>query len=127
MIYKFDGKKKAFLEAYEKTLGNITASCKSAGVSRQTYYNWVEQDEHFSTAISDLNESALDVAESVLKEIIVKQKNIVAVIFYLKTKGKARGYVEKQEVDLSGQIGLSGGSEMNADKIAALKKIVEGE
>lgn len=43
-------------------------------------------------------ETTLDIAESKLIENIKEQDN-TAIIFYLKTKGKHRGYVEKKEVD----------------------------
>lgn len=128
MVYKFDGKKKAFLEAYEKTLGNITAACKSSGVSRQTFYNWRAEDQEFATEISHLNESTLDIAESVLKEVMIKEKNITAVIFFLKTKGKERGYVERAEVEQSSTVKITGIEGVSDDAmlklVAAAKSVI---
>jgi hypothetical protein len=43
---------------------------------------------------------AIDFAESQLHKQI-KEGNSTATIFFLKTKGKKRGYVERQEVDVN--------------------------
>lgn len=90
-------KKKAFLAKMESTLGNITASCKAANIDRKTYYNWLKADPAFADAVNDLSESNIDFAESCLKQQI-KDGNTTATIFYLKTKGKARGYIETHEI-----------------------------
>ena len=45
---------------------------------------------------SDQKEAILDFAESKLKQEI-NDGNITAIIFFLKTKGKIRGYVEKEQ------------------------------
>ena len=95
---KFRNKKKqAFLAKMETTLGNITASCKAANIDRKTYYNWLKADPAFAAAVEELSESNIDFAESCLKQQI-KDGNTTATIFYLKTKGKARGYIETHEV-----------------------------
>ncbi len=90
-------KKKAFLAKMESTLGNITASCKAANIARSTYYEWMEKDPKFAKAVDDLAESNIDFAESCLKQQI-KDGNTTATIFYLKTKGKNRGYIETNEL-----------------------------
>lgn len=92
-----DAKKKSFIEAMKSNLGNITKACEALGISRQTYYNWLE-DEVFKSEIDNIGEYVLDFAEhSLFKQI--QENNTTATIFYLKTKGKHRGYVEKQEHD----------------------------
>lgn len=90
-------KKKAFLAKMETTLGNITASCKAANINRSTYYDWMEKDPKFKQAVEELAEANIDFAESCLKQQI-KDGNTTATIFYLKTKGKSRGYIETHEV-----------------------------
>jgi hypothetical protein len=106
MIYRFDNNKKNFLEAYEKSLGNISHACKKANISRQSYYNWVKDDGDFAEAVRAVNEQSVDTAETVLKELIVKEKNVTAVIFYLKTKGRDRGYGDQAEINLKGKVTL---------------------
>ena len=90
--------KKLMLEALEKTLGIVTTACKKVGVSRSQFYGWCREDEQFSKAVDSVEGMALDFAESKLLENI-KSKKETSIIFYLKTKGKKRGYIEKSEVD----------------------------
>ena len=87
-------KKEQLLTALEKSLGIISTACDNVGISRTTYYKYYNEDEGFKTQVDDISEIALDCAESQLFELI-KEKNVTAIIFYLKTKGKKRGYVEK--------------------------------
>ena len=90
-------KKKVVIEKMKKTLGNITASCEAAQIARTTYYDWYEKDPDFRAAIDAIAESCIDFAESSLLQQI-KDGNPTSTIFYLKTKGKKRGYVETQEL-----------------------------
>ena len=89
--------KKALIEALEKSLGVVTTACKNIGVGRTTYYDWYNNDEEFKKNVDELQSVALDMAESQLHKQIL-DGNTSATIFYLKTKGKKRGYVERQEI-----------------------------
>lgn len=97
--YTIPQKKKRFIEALEKKLGNISDACKAMNMSRQTFYDWKEQDDDFKEDVENVKEGLLDLAESKLLENIKKNENI-AIIFFLKTKGKQRGYIEKQELEV---------------------------
>ena len=90
------------LQALQKTLGVVTPACKSSGVPSSTYYDWINNDEEFKKAVDELPDIALDFAESKLHSLI-QDKNPTAIIFYLKTKGKHRGYIEKSEIEHSGR------------------------
>lgn len=92
-----DIKKRAMLDALEKSLGIVTSACKSVGISRETHYRWMREDEKYKESVDDLANVALDFAESQLHQQI-KSGNPSSTIFYLKTKGKKRGYVERQEI-----------------------------
>lgn len=92
--------KKALLDALEKSLGIVTAACKSVGVKRNTFYKYYKEDEEFRQAVDDIENVAIDVAESSLMKQI-REGNTAATIFYLKTKGKRRGYVESQNFDIT--------------------------
>ena len=92
--------KKAMLEALEKSLGIVTSACKSVDISRETHYRWLREDADYKAAVEALSDVALDFAESQLHKQI-KEGNSTATIFFLKTKGKKRGYVERQELDVS--------------------------
>ena len=62
-----------------------------------TYYKWLKEDKDFAKDVRDIENVALDFAESQLHKQI-SANSTAATIFYLKTKGKGRGYVERQEI-----------------------------
>ena len=97
---KTEQHKKAMLDALEKSLGVVTSACKTVGVGRTTHYLWLQEDKEYKAAVDELSDVAIDFAESQLHKQI-KEGNSTATIFFLKTKGKKRGYVERQEVDVS--------------------------
>jgi hypothetical protein len=90
--------KKAMLEALEKSLGVVTSACKSVNIARQTHYRWLQEDAEYKAAVDELSDVAIDFAESHLHKQI-KGGNSTSTIFFLKTKGKKRGYVERQEIE----------------------------
>ena len=94
---KTEQHKKAVLEALEKSLGVVTSACKKVGVGRTQFYNWLKEDQDFKDQVNDVDNIAIDFAESQLHKQI-KDGSAAATIFYLKTKGKKRGYVERQEI-----------------------------
>ncbi len=79
--------KKAMIEALEKALGIVTTSCKQVGISRETHYRWLREDEDYKAAVEGIADIALDFAESKLHASIANGSD-TATIFYLKTKGK---------------------------------------
>jgi len=94
-------KKEDLLQALEKALGVVSTACKKVGIGRATFYRWCKEDEDFNAEVQAIQDVALDFAESKLFEQI-QDGSTAATIFYLKTKGKRRGYVERQELEHSG-------------------------
>jgi hypothetical protein len=92
--------KKAMLLALEQSLGIVTAAAKSVGIDRTTHYLWLKDDEEYKAAVDSIQDITLDFAESQLHKQI-KDGEVTSTIFYLKTKGKKRGYVERVEQDVS--------------------------
>ena len=90
--------KEAMLKALETQLGIVSAACHKVGISRQTHYRWLEEDENYTKDVNELKNFALDFAEGKLLECI-KNNRETSIIFYLKTQGKKRGYIERQEID----------------------------
>lgn len=97
---KTEQHKKAIIEALEKSLGVVTTACKKVGIGRTQFYNWLKDDEEFAKEVDDIQNIALDFAESQLHKQIGKG-NTTATIFYLKTKGKKRGYIERVEQEFT--------------------------
>ena len=94
---KTDTNKKAMVEALTKSLGIVSTACKSVNIARQTHYEWYKEDEAYRNDVDDVSEMAIDFVESKLFKLI-NEENPTAIIFFLKTKGKQRGYIEKSEV-----------------------------
>lgn len=90
-------KKAAMLEALEKSLGIVTSAAKSVGIRRETHYAWLNDDADYKAKVESLSDVALDFAESQLHKQI-QNGEVSATIFYLKTKGKKRGYIESQRI-----------------------------
>jgi len=90
-------KKETLLKALEQSLGVVTVACRKSDTPRSTYYKWLKEDEVFARDVKDIENVALDFAESQLHKQI-SANSTAATIFYLKTKGKQRGYVERQEI-----------------------------
>ena len=75
----------------------LLTACKQVGIDRTTHYRWYNEDKKYKEACDDLKDVTLDFAESQLHKQI-KEGNTTATIFLLKTLGKKRGYVERQEI-----------------------------
>jgi hypothetical protein len=90
-------KKEAMLQALNKTLGLVSQAAKIVGIDRTTHYNWLLNDEEYKLAVESTNDLVLDMAESSLYKQI-NQGNTAATIFYLKTRGKKRGYQEGEQL-----------------------------
>ena len=98
MSKQLSTRKKVMLQALEKTLGVVSKASKIAGIERTTHYLWLNTDEDYKEEVKRLNDIALDYAESQLHKQI-GEGNTTATIFYLKCKGRERGYIERMEHD----------------------------
>jgi hypothetical protein len=103
MQTKSDILKNNLIEALEQSLGIVTTACKKVGCARSTFYEYYNKDKAFKSKVDELQNFTLDFVESQLHKQI-KEGNTTATIFYLKTKGKKRGFVERQEIQMDGGI-----------------------
>ena len=86
------------LKALEKSLGVVTTACNKVNVARATHYSWMAKDKKYKKAVEDISEMGLDFAESQLFSLI-QDRHPASVFFYLKCKGKGRGYIEKADYE----------------------------
>lgn len=91
--------KALLLEKLESNLGVLTISCKQAGISRVQYYEWRKTDEEFRQRADEIQEVAMDFVEHQLYKNI-KSGDTQSILFYLRTKGKSRGYTERTELQV---------------------------
>ena len=89
-----EDKKEKFLAALRHGYGIIATACEAVGIGRSTYYRWYNADQEFKAQVDEVTETQVDFVESRLIQAI-KAGDTTATIFYLKTKGKKRGYSEK--------------------------------
>ena len=76
--------------------GNVSAAAKALGVAHPTLWNRLKRSARLQEAKTLAEEQALDLAETSLIKA-VKAGEAWAVCFLLKTRGKKRGFVERQE------------------------------
>lgn len=93
-------KQKQFLSHFRDSHGIVSFACQQVGITRSCYYKWRENDPKFREKADEIEEETIDHVESKLYNAIDKG-DLTAIIFYLKTKGKKRGYVEKAEQSIS--------------------------
>ncbi len=93
-------RQKDFLKHFREGLGIVTYACDKTGISRETFRQWKLKDPKFKAACDEVSDVVLDVVESKLLRKI-NDEDLTAIIFYLKTKGKHRGYVERVENNVS--------------------------
>ena len=103
---KSNTKKEAMLEALAKSLGIVSTAAKMVNIDRSTHYAWMKSDEEYKKAVDSIQDGVLDFAESHLYKL-VKEGNPAATIFLLKTRGKTRGYIERQEIEVQEKKPLS--------------------
>ena len=76
--------------------GNLAAVARKLGVSRGTVQNRIAESPTLQVKLQDARETMIDNAEVMLYKKI-KDGDTVALIFFLKTQGRRRGYSERIE------------------------------
>jgi ACT domain-containing protein len=95
--------KERLLKALFKHNGVIYKACEEVGLNRGTFHKYYNVDPDFKQAVDDITEKEIDIVEEELHKRI-KGGSDTAIIFYLKTKAKKRGYIERSEVVIDGKI-----------------------
>ena len=90
--------KAQMIDALAKTLGIVTSAAKICDIPRERHYDWLRTDPEYVEAVESIAELATDFVESKLHGRISKD-DTTAIIFYLKTKAKKRGYIESSHID----------------------------
>ena len=93
-------KKHMTVDAVKKKIielkGNISAVARSFDCDRGTIYARIDKSDTLKKALKDSRETMIDNVESRLYQNALNG-DTTAMIFFLKTQGKARGYVERTE------------------------------
>jgi len=110
------------IEALREKHGNLSASARFLGCSRDTIRRYINTYSTVQAVADEERETLIDFAENQLFKQ-VQDGNITAIIFTLKTIGKHRGYVERQE--LSGPDGS--GALAHGEIIAAIRSLADAD
>jgi hypothetical protein len=84
-------KKRDVLEELQKSMGIVTLACRKTRIGRTQFYLYKKEDETFSLKVDEITETFVDMVESKLLEKVMMGDR-ASVMFYLKAKGKNRGY-----------------------------------
>jgi hypothetical protein len=104
------------IAALRDTRGMVTVAARKLGISRQQIYRRIESSEDVREALEESRDFTTDTAELALYKAI-QDGEAWAVCFYLKTQGKERGYVEKQQIEHSGHVDLA---KLSDDELRAI-------
>ena len=96
--------KDRMLKALESSLGVITTALKVTDLSRTNFYKWLQEDEEFAKAVSEVQNIENDFIKSKYYEC-VKDKVPSVVIHAAKSR---LGWNEKPQLDIT-----SGGDKIN--------------
>jgi hypothetical protein len=89
--------KDRILKALESSLGVITTALKATELSRTNFYKWLQEDEEFAKAVSEVQNIENDFIKSKYYEC-VKDKVPSVVIHAAKTR---LGWNETNKIDLT--------------------------
>ena len=88
---------KQMILAIEEAQGYVTKAVSILDISRTSFYTYLKRYPTVQQAMDDAREQRHEWVESKLMKAI-KNDNLTAIIFYLKTQAKHMGYVERQEL-----------------------------
>lgn len=90
--------KDAFIAALRRCMGIVSTASKEVGVSRVTHYQWLKDDPEYKARVEEIAEEVIDFAESAMYKQIA-EGNAKMIEFFMKTRGRKRGYEERQTIE----------------------------
>ena len=67
---------------------SITEACDRAKIDRQTYYNWLDGQDGFSTKMQEAQEWVSEIARAVVAQRITRKKDLETAKWWLERKKK---------------------------------------
>lgn len=92
------------LEAIKGSRGIKATIMRRLGCSRNTVDNYLKRYATAQAAYDDEVESVGDIAEAIIIDDMVTHRNVETAKWYAKAKLKHRGYADKQEIEISGDL-----------------------
>ena len=91
-------------DALTEANGFVSVAARNLGCSDSTVRNYIERYAICKQTVIDSREKMIDIAEGKLYQNIMLGDN-TAIIFFLKTQAKHRGYIEKSVTEVTGKDG----------------------
>lgn len=95
---------KKTLEVFKAKAGNISATCEAVGITRKTFYEWLEKSPEFKQRVEEIQESLIDFAESMLLKNIREGKETSIFFFLVNRKPEKWKSITKVQMEHSGSI-----------------------
>lgn len=117
--------KEVFLQAHENNGGTISASCRKAGIARQTFYDWTDPlkplyDAEFAERCKEIKEECVDNVEvSVYTNALEGSYSHAAL--YLKTM-RPEKWRETSHINLNGTLNAPAFTLTKEDALEVLRK-----
>ncbi len=94
------------VEALVKALGIVKLACESCGILRTPPYMWLKEALAYPSSCDNLPEVVLEFSYHHLHKLI-SHFPPPSTMLCMKPKGKGRGYVERQEIEVAEKKPLS--------------------
>lgn len=92
--------KELLIKSLRENLGILAPALKFVSIDRYSFNKWYDEDLDFRKKVDEIREECVDYVEGqLLKQI--KTGGAAQTIFYLKTKGKHRGYIEQNDTNMT--------------------------
>ena len=79
--------------------GAVSSAAKSLGIAKKTLEKYIMKSKVLKDIVCEITETEIDFVEGKLHELI-DSKNLPAILFYLKCKGRDRGWIEKNDLSV---------------------------
>lgn len=80
--------------------GQVTRAAKVLGCTYRHLKKYIDRNETVKEALADIEDTVLEEVEGALFQNIYKG-NVASIIFFLRTRGRKRGYGDNDKVDLA--------------------------
>lgn len=110
---------KDYAQAITDAQGLISVAARRLGIARSTIYSAIKKHASVREAVEDARERTTDLAEGQLFKKL-QEGDLTAIIFYLKTQAKKRGYIERQERHHTGALDVRQLEALSDDELDSL-------
>ena len=124
-----------FRKAFEASNGNATNAARVLGVTRQTIYNWIKENEEFASVLMDSRKALLDKCISTAQIVAFGIPRLDAsnrvigweekpdshmLRYFMSTLGRDEGFGDSLDIRTSGAVGVNLFKTIDAEDFATL-------